>query len=135
MIFLLSLKREEGVKMEAHDPRPWVYQVLNSVKPRVKLVTTVGFKVDKKREKRFLELVNGFVVENRRAPGVIHFDLHSLLPPSEDRGEYLLYEEFEDRDCVKGHWESDSLRIFQGKLQGEELITSLPDLRFYARSL
>jgi len=37
--------------MEAHDPRPWVYQVLSSVNPRVKLVTTVGFEVDKKRKR------------------------------------------------------------------------------------
>lgn len=118
--------------MEPHDPRPWVYQVLNSINPHVKLVTTVGFKIDKKREKRFLELVNGFIVESRRAPGVISFDLHSLLPPSEDQAEYLLYEEFQDRDCVKEHWESDSLRVFQGKLR-EEVLTSNPDLRFYAR--
>jgi len=117
--------------MAIQDPRPMVFQLLDSIERNKKLVETVGFKVDKKKEKRFLELASGLVADTRQNSGSLSLDLHKLLPANEQHSEYLLYEVWKDRDCLRKQWESDFLRVFQEKLMTEELLVSPPDLRFY----
>jgi quinol monooxygenase YgiN len=113
------------------DPRPMVFQLLDSAEPNTKLVETVSFRVDKKKEKRFLELASGLVADTRRDSGSLSIDLHKLLPPSDLHTEYLLYEVWKDRDSLRKQWESDFLRVFQERLVTEELLLSPPDLKFY----
>jgi quinol monooxygenase YgiN len=108
-----------------------VFQLLDSAGAGKKLVETVGFRVDKKKEKRFLELASGLIQDSHRNPGSLSLDLHKLLPPNEQHTEYLLYEVWEDRDSLRKQWESDFLRVFQERLMTEELLVSPPDLRFY----
>lgn len=67
--------------MATPDPRPMVFRLLDSSEPNKKLVETVSFKVDKKKEKRFLELVSGLVTDSRRNPGSLTLELHKLWPP------------------------------------------------------
>jgi hypothetical protein len=74
-----------------------VFQLLDSVAPEVKLVETVGFKVDKGKEKRFLELVDSLIADSK-SPAIVGFNLHKCLPASEHSIEYLLYEVWRDRD-------------------------------------
>ncbi len=117
--------------MAIQDPRPIVFQLLDSSEPNKKLVETVSFRVVKKKEKRFLELASGLITDSRRNSGSLSLDLHKLLLPGDQHTEYLLYEVWKDRDCLRKQWESDFLRIFQEKLVTDELLVSPPDLRFY----
>jgi quinol monooxygenase YgiN len=117
--------------MTLQDPRPMVFQLLSSIEPGVKLVETVDFKVDKKKEQRFLELVEGLLADSGRAPGIISFNIHKCLSVSEHHAEYLLYEVWKDRDGLKKQWESEFLKVFQGKLMTESLLVAPPDLKFF----
>lgn len=117
--------------MAIQDPRPMVFQLLDSVEPNKKLVETVSFKVNKKKEKVFLELASGLVTESRRNVGSLGLDLHRRLSPDEQYSEYLLYEVWRDRDSLRQQWESDFLRVFQEKLMTEELLEAPPELTFY----
>jgi quinol monooxygenase YgiN len=136
-IFIRNLKfvaielYPENKKMPIQDPRPMVFQLLNSTEAGKKLVETVSFRVDKKKEKRFLELAGGLVEDSLRNPGSFTLELHKLLPPNDQYTEFLLYEVWQDRDCLRKQWESDFLRVFQEKLMTEELLVAPPDLRFY----
>jgi quinol monooxygenase YgiN len=117
--------------MTLQDPRPMVFQLLNSIEPGIKLVETVAFKVDKKKEQRFLELVEGLVADSGRAPGIISFNIHKCLSVNERHAEYLLYEVWKDRDGLKKQWESEFLKVFQAKLMTELLLVTPPDLKFF----
>jgi len=115
----------------AQDPRPMVFQLLNSVAPKVKLVETVNFKVAKDKEKRFLELVEVLIADSGKSAAIIAFNLHRCLPPGEHSTEYLLYEVWRDRDGLKKQWESDFLKVFQGRLISETLLVAPPELKFF----
>ena len=117
--------------MAIQDPRLMVFHLLDSAEPNKKLVETVSFKVDKKKEKRFLELASGLVADSRRNSGSLSLDLHERLPPGDQHAEYLLYEVWKDRDSLRKQWESGFLRVFQERLVTEELLLSPPDLKFY----
>ena len=108
-----------------------IFQLLNSLEPGVQLVETVSFRVDNKKEKRFLALASRLVEDTRRNSGSLSLDLHKLLPPNALHTEYLLYEVWKDRDCLRKQWERDFLRVFQERLMTEELLLSPPDLKFY----
>jgi quinol monooxygenase YgiN len=113
------------------DPRPMVFHLLDSAEPNKKLVEKVSFKVDKKKERRFLELASGLAEDSRRNSGSLSLNLHKLLPSGDLHAEYLLYEVWKDRDSLRKQWESDFLRVFQERLMTEELLLSPPDLKFY----
>ena len=78
-----------------------------------------------------MELARGLITDSRRNSGSLSLDLHKLLLPSDEHTEYLLYEVWKDRDCLRKQWESDFPRIFQEKLVTDDLLVSPPDLRFY----
>jgi quinol monooxygenase YgiN len=117
--------------MAIQDPRPMVFQLLDSTERNKRIVETVSFRVAKKKEKRFLELASGLITDSCRNSGSLSLDLHELLPPSDQHTEYLVYEVWKDRDCLRKQWESDFLRVFQQELMTQELLTSPPDLKFY----
>src|SRR5262249_27529998 len=117
--------------MTAQDPRPMVFQLLNSVAPGLKLVETVNFKVAKDKEKRFLELVDGLIADSGKSVAIVAFNLHKCLPAGEHSTEYLLYEVWRDRDGLKKQWESDFLKVFQGKLMSENLLVAPPEPKFF----
>jgi quinol monooxygenase YgiN len=116
--------------MTPQDPRPMVFQLLDSVAPGVKLVETVSFKVAKDKEKRFVELVDGLIAESK-SPAILVFSLHKCLGAGEHSTEYLLYEVWRDRDGLKKQWKSDFLKVFQGKLINENLLAAAPELKFF----
>jgi quinol monooxygenase YgiN len=118
--------------MPVDDPRPVVFQALDSTAPNKKLVETVSFKVARGKVDRFLELASGLLNDSQRNPGSVSFSLHEqLLPPSNDHVEYLLYEVWQDRDSLRSQWESDFLRAFQDELVTQALLVSPPELKFY----
>jgi quinol monooxygenase YgiN len=118
--------------MSSDDPRPVVFQMLDSTAPNQRLVETVSFKVARTKVERFLELAGGLLTDSRRNPGSISFELHELLfPPGEEYVEYLLYEIWRDRDSLRPQWESDFLRVFQSELVSQALLVSPPELKFY----
>jgi len=108
-----------------------VFQLLNSVAPEVKLIETVGFQVAKQKRERFLELMDGLIADTSRSSGVMAFNFHERLPASEHHIEYLLYEVWRDRDALRKQWESDFLRVFQGRLISESLLAGPPELKFF----
>ena len=116
--------------MTPQDPRPMVFQLLDSVAPGVKLVETVAFMVAKDKEKRFLELVDGLIADSASA-AIMAFNLHKCMPMNGHSTEYLLYEVWRDRDGLKKQWQSDFLKVFQRKLMSENLLVAAPDLKFF----
>jgi hypothetical protein len=49
-------------------------------------------------------------------------------------GRGLLYEVWRDRDGLKRQWESDFLKVFQGRLISENLLAA-PELKFLLHSV
>ncbi len=113
------------------DPKPAVLAVLEGVNPSVELVETVRLPVSPAKTERFEAWAAELAAETRKLPGVLTYELHRAI--GADAAVYFLYEVWENRDALKGLWESDFLSKFQGQLQTEQLLVGEPDLGFFLR--
>jgi haloalkane dehalogenase len=113
------------------DVRAQVLRMLDTLPPGIPLAAIVIFKVDRTKERRFLEEADRLTSATRRLPGCNVFAFHKSTPPGPGTEpiEYLIYEDWETRELFHAQWTSDHLQSFQSVVG--DLVLAAPDLRFY----
>lgn len=111
--------------------RARISQMLDTLDPESPISATVVFKVKPAKESEFIRNAEALAEATRKLPGCEHFVYQRAIqagPPS-DAIEYAINESWKTVREFKVQWNSDHLRTFQHSVL--DLITELPDLRFY----
>ncbi|HKI03132.1 MAG TPA: haloalkane dehalogenase [Thermoanaerobaculia bacterium] len=120
-----------GSNHQQADLRAQVLQMLDGLEPGIPLAAIVIFKVDREKERRFLEDADALTRATRRLPGCNVFAFHKTAQ-TEAAGEpieYLIYEDWQTRELFHTQWTSDHIKRFQDAVG--DLVVAAPDLRFY----
>ncbi|HEX4963478.1 MAG TPA: haloalkane dehalogenase [Thermoanaerobaculia bacterium] len=120
-----------GVSNQQGDLRSRVLRMLDTLEPGIPLAAIVIFKVDRAKERRFLEEADALTRATRRLPGCNVFAFHKAAQSgaTTEPIEYLIYEDWETRELFHTQWTSDHIKRFQDVVG--DLVTAAPDLRFY----
>ena len=120
-----------GVNLQIDELRAGVLRMLDTLEPGIPLAGTVLFKVDRAKERRFLEEADALTRATRRLPGCNVFAFHKATQSGSatEPSEYLIYEDWQTRELFHTQWTSDHLKRFQAVVG--DLVLAQPDLRFY----
>lgn len=111
--------------------RSRISQMLDGLDPEAAIAATVVFKVDRKKESEFARNAQELTEATRKMPGCQSFAFHKAVDAgsSSEPVEYVINESWESVRLFKAQWESEHLKKFQHSVL--DLVTELPDLRFY----
>lgn len=113
------------------EARAVVLGMLEGVDPKAQVIETVRLPVDPTKTKRFETWADGLTAETRKLPGLQTHEWHRAL--GGDASEYFLYEVWDDREALRGLWNSEFLARYQGQLATEQLLVGPPDLKLFLR--
>jgi len=108
--------------------RGQVSSLLDSLDPNTPAAAIVLFRVAGSQEPAFLENASLLSRISRRQPGCNGYSLHKTTGGESAAGlEYLLYEQWQDREAFRAQWKSLHLEQFLNSINS--LLVSAPDFR------
>jgi quinol monooxygenase YgiN len=109
-----------------------VEEMLDRLDPETSIGATVVFKIGKAKESMFEASAATVTDASQKLPGCKLFGFHrhvSVLAPSSDVAQYLIYEEWDTVKHFRAQWNSGHLRHFHGEAMN--WVVEPPNLDFY----